>query len=301
MRTDIQYYMSTKAAYTIRDLEQLTGIKAHTIRIWEKRYGLISPDRTDTNIRTYCNTDLKRLLNIAILNKKGIKISKIAQLSIEDLKQEVKNSSEEYTQNNSQVESLILAMIEFDELRFEKLLNTFIIKYGFENTLTDILTPFFTRIGVLWQIGTINPAQEHFVSNLIRQKLLVAIDGQMYKPRENYKTFVLFLPEGELHELGLLFAYYVLKKVGHKVIYLGQSLPIGDLTEVYKTIQFDSLYVNITSSIFADNIADFFKELNKLFPDKNIYASGYQVQVNQTLIPSNIHIINSYKNFENQV
>jgi DNA-binding transcriptional MerR regulator len=293
--------MSTKAAYTIRDLEQLTGIKAHTIRIWEKRYGLISPDRTDTNIRTYCNTDLKRLLNIAILNKKGIKISKIAQLSIEDLKEEVKNSSEEYTQNNSQVESLILAMIEFDELRFEKLLNTFIIKYGFENTLTDILTPFFTRIGVLWQIGTINPAQEHFVSNLIRQKLLVAIDGQMFKPMENHKTFVLFLPEGELHELGLLFAYYVLKKAGHKVIYLGQSLPMGDLTEVHKTIHFDSIFVSITSSIFADNIAEFFKELKKLFPDKNIYASGYQVQVNQTIIPSNIHIINSYKNFENQI
>jgi MerR family transcriptional regulator, light-induced transcriptional regulator len=289
--------MSTKAAYTIKDLEQLSGIKAHTIRIWEKRYSIISPDRTDTNIRTYCNNDLKRLLNIAILNKKGIKISRIAKLTTEELREEVKTSSEDYAQNNSQIESLILAMLEFDELRFEKLLNTYIIKFSFENTITDILIPFFTRIGVLWQIGTINPAQEHFVSNLFRQKLLVAIDGQLFKPREDSKTFVLFLPEGELHELGLLFSYYLLKKAGHKVIYLGQSLPTGDLTEIVKTTYFDNIFVSITSSIFENNIADYFNNLVEIFPDKNIYASGYQVQSNHTLIPSKVQIISSYKNF----
>lgn len=301
MRTDIQYYMSTKAVYTIKDLEHLTGIKAHTIRIWEKRYNIIRPERTDTNIRTYCNRDLKRLLNIAILNKNGVKISKIAKLSAEELREEVKNSSESQTKNANQIESLILAMLEFDELRFEKLLNTYIIKFGFESTITDILTPFFTRIGVLWQIGTINPAQEHFVSNLIRQKLLVAIDGQVSKPNENAQTFVLFLPEGELHELGLLFAYYLLKKAGHKIIYLGQSLPVGDLNEVYKTIPFDNIFVNITASIFSDSIVEFFDELLKLFPDKKIYASGYQVQMNQTLISSKIHIVNTFKSFIDQI
>lgn len=297
MRTDIEYFMSTKAVYTIKDLEQLSGIKAHTIRIWEKRYNLINPDRTDTNIRTYCNDDLKRLLNIAILNKKGIKISKIAKLSVEQLREEVQTRNEEDTQNNSQVESLILAMIEFDELKFEKLLNTFIIKHGFENTIADILTPFFTRIGVLWQIGTINPAQEHFVSNLIRQKLLVAIDGQVHKPKDDNQTYVLFLPEGELHELGLLFAYYVIKKSGHKVIYLGQSLPTGDLVEVDKVSSFDNIFVNITASVFTEKIVEFFDELIKLFPDKTIYASGYQVQVNQSLIPSKIQVISNFKTF----
>ena len=197
------------AAYSIRELENLSGIKAHTIRIWEKRYGLIAPERTSTNIRSYCDTELKKLLNISILNRNGLKISKIAQLSPEEIVAKITQFTQDVTSTESQIESLTVAMIDLDEYRFEQLLARSIIQFGFEEAITRVLYPFFVRIGIMWQTGSVNAAQEHFITNLVKQKFYVAIDGLVVNTRQNARTFVFFLPEGELHEIGLLFSCYL--------------------------------------------------------------------------------------------
>jgi MerR family transcriptional regulator, light-induced transcriptional regulator len=217
------------ASYSIKDLEDLSGIKAHTIRIWEKRYGIVVPERTTTNIRLYSDDDLKKLLNISILNRNGLKISYLSKLTNNELKEKVIHISRETSDAGTQIENLIISMLELDEWKFDKILSDSIIRIGFEEAMVQVMHPFFEKIGLLWQTGSINPAQEHFVSNLMRQKLIVAIDGQAPARLENRPTFILFLHENELHELGLLFYSYLLKKKGVNVIYLGQAVPFDDL------------------------------------------------------------------------
>ncbi|MFW5979061.1 MAG: MerR family transcriptional regulator, partial [Bacteroidia bacterium] len=216
---------SKMATYSIRELEKLSGIKAHTIRIWEKRYKIIQPKRTGTNIRYYSNNDLKKLLNITILNRQGWKISDIAKLSDEELNRKVKDFSYDSKDTESQIEKLVIAMVDLDEVKFDQILSNAIMHDGFEQTIINLIFPFFKKIGLLWQTGSINPAQEHFVSNLFRQKLMVAIDNLKIPDRKDAKKFILFLPEKEFHELGLLFYSYLIKKSGHSVIYLGSSVP----------------------------------------------------------------------------
>ncbi|RYF66671.1 MAG: MerR family transcriptional regulator, partial [Cytophagaceae bacterium] len=183
--------------YSIKDLEQLSGIKAHTLRIWEHRYNIIQPKRTDTNIRTYDDQDLKLVLNISLLKDHGYKISEISKLSVEEMYQEVIKISDKQLSYPDQIHALTITMIDLDEDRFEKIISTNILQFGFENTMINIIYPFLSRIGTLWVTGSIGPAQEHFITNLIRQKLIVAIDGQVSKQRPNGKKYMLFLPEGE--------------------------------------------------------------------------------------------------------
>ncbi|MFY7911452.1 MAG: MerR family transcriptional regulator, partial [Emticicia sp.] len=160
--------------YSIKDLEQLSGIKAHTLRIWEQRYNIINPKRTDTNIRTYDDNDLKLVLNIALLKDHDYKISEIAKLSLEELSKEVLAISDKQLNYPDQIHALTIAMIDIDEERFEKIMSTNILQFGFENTMINIIYPFLSRIGTLWVTGSIGPAQEHFITNLIRQKIIVA-------------------------------------------------------------------------------------------------------------------------------
>lgn len=275
--------------YSIKDLEQLSGIKAHTLRIWEQRYNLLKPKRTDTNIRYYDDVDLKLILNVAMLNTHGIKISKIAAMSSNDISQEIIRLTDQSMDHNDQIQALTICMIEMDEDRFEKVLSTNILKLGFEETVLDVIYPFLSKIGILWQTGAINPAQEHFISNLIRQKLIVAIDGQMGKSQG--KTFMLFLPEGELHELSLLFSSYLIKKHGHKVIYLGQSTPQIDLISVYKIQQPDYLLTIITSSPSGDKVQDYLNMLGKEFRNSEIFISGLQALDQSLSIPSNLRLL----------
>ncbi|HNS47584.1 MAG TPA: MerR family transcriptional regulator, partial [Bacteroidales bacterium] len=209
-----------QCTYLIRDLEKMTGIKAHTIRIWEKRYQVVKPKRTSTNIRYYCDEDLKRLLNISALIKQGFKISQLAELGDDELNEKIMNAYSHESEETSRIDNLVTAMIDLDEPRFEKTIHLATLNMGFEHTILNIIYPFLERIGILWLTGTINPAQEHFVSNLLRQKLLVAIDNLIVKPARDSKRFILFLPENELHELGLLFYSYLVRKSGHKIIYL---------------------------------------------------------------------------------
>lgn len=276
--------------YSIKDLEQLSGIKAHTLRIWEQRYNLLSPKRTETNIRFYDDDDLKLILNVAMLNDNGFKISKIASMAEEDIRTEVVRLTERSLTHDDQIHALTISMIEMDEQRFEKVLSGNISKLGFEQTMLNIIYPFMSKIGVLWQTGAINPAQEHFISNLVRQKLIVAIDNQ--KNSGGGKTFLLFLPEGELHEISLLFASYLIKSKGHKVIYLGQSTPNEDLLSVYKLHSPDFLLTVITTSPSAEYTQQYIEGLSTRFPSSQILVTGYQVIGQDLVLPSNVQQMN---------
>ncbi|MFT4737850.1 MAG: DNA-binding transcriptional MerR regulator, partial [Paraglaciecola sp.] len=220
--------------FSIKDLEHLSGIKAHTIRIWEQRYELIQPKRTGTNIRFYDDNDLKLILNVSLLKENGFKISKISLMNEGDIQREVLRLTEISLRYPEQIHALTICMVDLDEDRFERLMSTNIQKLGFEKTMLNIIYPFLSKIGILWQTGAINPAQEHFISNLVRQKLIVAIDNQYVSSAVKSKKYILFLPEGELHEMSLLFADYVIKARQNRSIYLGQSLPMVDLEELCK-------------------------------------------------------------------
>ncbi|NJL13748.1 MAG: MerR family transcriptional regulator [Microscillaceae bacterium] len=278
--------------YSIRDLEHLSGIKAHTLRVWEQRYNLVKPKRTDTNIRYYDDLDLKLILNVSLLKENGYKISKIAQMSEHDLRDRVIEITEQSSKSPDQIQALTLAMIDLDEDRFEKLISTNTLQMGFERTMTQIIYPFLVRIGFLWQTGAINPAQEHFISHLIRQKLIVAIDGQVYTPRPDSRKYLLYLPEGEMHELSLLFASFIIKSRNHKVIYLGQSLPFQDLVEVYKIHRPDTVMSIITSTPGQDIIQEYIEKVCEKLPEAKILLSGYQVVGQDLRLPSNARIFN---------
>ncbi len=279
------------SVYSIRDLEQLSGIKAHTLRIWEQRYNIVSPKRTDSNIRYYDDVDLKLILNISLLKDHGFKISQIAEMKEGEMKNEIIKITDKSLSSSEQVQALTLAMIELDEERFDKIIATNALQLGFERTMMQVIYPFLVRVGVLWQTGAIHPAQEHFMSNLIRQKLIVAIDGQVVKHNPNAKKFLLFLPEGELHELSLLFANYLVKSRNHKVVYLGQSLPLQDLFEVYKVYQPEYIMTIATSSPSQNTVQEYIDQLAQKFSESKILLSGYQIIGQDLQVPANAMLI----------
>ncbi len=274
--------------YSIKDLERVTGIKAHTIRIWEKRYNIVKPERTESNIRCYTDENLKRLLNISILVKNGYKISRIANLDNKEINDKILDISRLNNNYISQVESLIVSMIELDEFKFEKTLNTMIIKIGFERTVFEIIYPLFEKIGILWQTGSINPAQEHFISNLIRRKMLVAIDDLPAVTSPDSKTIILYLPEWEFHEIGLLLYEYLLRKNGFRVFYLGQSLPLEDLIAVAKIRKPDHIMSVFSSPVPKEDFKKYIHEISRNFPDTTVFISGYITQNISFPLPANV-------------
>lgn len=279
-------------SYSIKDLEQLSGIKAHTLRIWEQRYSIISPNRTDTNIRTYDDQDLKLVLNISLLKDHGYKISEISKLSVEDMAHEVLKISAKPLNYPDQIQALTLSMIDLDEGRFDEIIKANISQFGFENTMMNIIYPFLSRIGILWVTGSIGSAQEHFITNLIRQKLIAAIDALGNKSASTGKTFVLFLPEGEFHEISLLFANYIVRARSNKVIYLGQNLPFDELVFIYKTRRPDYIFTALTSVPANHEVQPFVDRMARTFPDSQLLLTGYQVIGQDIDMPKNAVIIN---------
>lgn len=277
--------------YSIKDLENLTGIKAHTIRMWEQRYELIKPDRTDSNIRLYGADELKFMLNIALLNNNGYKISKIAQMSSNEVNERVLETIQKNTSYEDQINALIVSMIDMEEDKFESIMSSNILQYGFEKTMTSVIYPMLNRIGTLWSAESINPAQEHFISNLIRQKIIVAIDGYFEPNRVNPKKFMLFLPDGELHEISLLFSYYLIKSRGNKVIYLGQSMPLKDVISAYELHKPEYLFAIITSSPPPDQVQNYVNTLGNSFSASQVLLSGYQVVGQDIQTPDNTTIL----------
>jgi len=292
------YKILFMANYSIKDLENFTGVKAHTIRIWEKRYNVVEPKRTCTNIRYYNDEDLKKLLNVSILNRHGYKISNIVNFSDESMSEKILNLTHSDNNLESQVESLVLAMIDMDEARFEKIFNTAVINLGFEEAILKLMYPFFEKIGLLWQIGSINPAQEHFVSNLLRQKLIVAIDGIIENLNGKTKTFVLFLPEGEHHELGLLFYHYLIKKYNFKVYYLGETVPFEGLEDVCKIKNVDYFVTSVITARASEEIQAYIYKLSESFINSTIFLSGLQTTHMDFEIPGNVEIIDNVYSFK---
>jgi DNA-binding transcriptional MerR regulator len=281
------------ASYSIKELEKLSGIKAHTIRIWEKRYGILKPDRTDTNIRYYCDNDLKRLLNIVILNRFGIKISKIAKFSDTEMSDKVMELSADTSSPESSIENLVIAMVELDEFKFDKILSRYIMHDGFENAVIKVIFPFFNQIGILWQTGSINPVHEHFVSNLFRQKLMVAIDNVNVADSKNVEKVVMFLPEGEYHELALLFYNYLVKKTGKLVYYLGSSVPFEDLKQIVSMVNPNYLFLSITSSLNLNGVGKYIKRMSETFPTQKVFVTGLQIKESNSIFPSNVVKVSS--------
>jgi DNA-binding transcriptional MerR regulator len=281
------------AVYSIRELEKLSGIKAHTIRIWEKRYNLIEPHRTQTNIRYYTDNDLKKILNVAVLNRHGIKISNIAKLNDLELREEIISISKADQSQESAIDSMIVAMIDMDEYRLNAIIEKSISKTGFKATVTDLLYPFLEKVGILWQSGDVNPAQEHFVSNLIRQKIISATENLSGTYNPKAKKFLLMLPEGEWHEITLLFVYYLLREANHEVIYLGQSVPYSDVLATGASKSFDYIFISSTTTQPEFDFILYLKDLGGAFPDKKIlYFSRFLGEKPSELSENHIQIRN---------
>lgn len=287
--------------YSIKDLEKISGIKAHTIRMWERRYGLIEPQRTETNIRFYSDCDLKRLLNVSILNHNGIKISHIAGLTDAEIKNRVLDLSIDGRSSSVQIESLMVAMLELDETKFLNGLSSSIIKMGFEVSVETVLFPFLERIGVLWQAGTINPAQEHFISNLIRQKLFVAIDNEMQSPVQNGPRIIMFLSEHEQHEIGLLFYNLLARKEGMNVVYLGAGVPLEDLSLVHRLRPADVFMTSFITAMDKQEMEDLLREYHKRFPEIPFYLSGLQMELLQPELPEGFTVVNKVRVFKERL
>ena len=278
--------------YSIKEIEQLSGIKAHTLRMWEQRYNFIKPKRTESNIRSYDDEDLKLVLNISLLKDNGNKISRICNMSAQDLQMEVRRLMDNKMGFPEQIQGLTLAMLELDEDRFEKILSTNILQIGFERTMMNLIYPFFNKIGILWQTGTINPAHEHFMSNLIRQKIIVAIDGQLVNSTNFNKKYLLFLPENEFHEIGLLFSAYIIKSRNNKVIYIGQNVPHLDLVSIYKDHNPDCLLTVMTTFPRLDRVQAYIYKLSDSFPNSQILISGHQVVGQDIEFSKNVVLLN---------
>lgn len=280
-------------SFTIKDLENLSGIKAHTIRIWEQRYQFLKPSRTDTNIRYYSCEELKKILNIALLNKYGFKISHIDKMRDEELREKIMSLTGAEALQERIVNEMIQAMIDLDMDKLEETIDRYINTKGIERAITQIIFPFLEKIGVLWLTNHINPAQEHLVTNIIRQKLIVGIE-QVRSSLKADKSVLLFLPEGEHHEMGLLFVHYLLKSRGVTVIYLGANVPLNDVEYVVKLKQPDYLFSHLTSVTHKFNFEKFLAAISKKIADKPFVISGQLAQAYQKKIPAPIKFKKSF-------
>ena len=264
-------------SFTIKDLENLSGIKAHTIRIWEHRYSFLKPERSETNIRHYNNEELKKLLNVALLNKYGFKISHIDKMDEIEINQKILSLNQGQAHQERILNELIRHMINLDIEKFELLLDDYIIARGTEKAIIQIIFPFLEKIGILWLTNHINPAQEHIITNIIRQKLIFSLEN-LGKIVEINKTILLFLPEGEYHELGLLFMHYLLKNRGAKIIYMGCNVPLADIEYVVNIKKPDYLFAHLTSRSHKFNFDKFMSSISKNFQGTPVILSGQLVK-----------------------
>jgi MerR family transcriptional regulator, light-induced transcriptional regulator len=260
--------------FTIRDVENLSGIKAHTLRIWELRHGLICPKRKPGNHRLYDNEDLKYLLRIAYLYHHGHKISTIAKMSDFDICQAALCITEQKDAMAIYLNQMLDASIDFDLIQFDKILHNVIVHFGIEKSFIQIIFPFLEKIGLLWLTGNIIPAQEHFASTLIAKKLHIAISGLDHVPSGERGRVILFTPQGELHEISLLFMHYMLKKNNIHTAYLGKNIDLDELIYYCAHRQASHLYFHQVTQLGRYDPQKYVDQLLHLFPDKQIVFSG---------------------------
>lgn len=281
--------------YSIKDLEFLSGIKAHTIRIWEKRYQLLDPDRSDTNIRFYSDEDVKKLMNVAMLIKNGYKISNVASFDEAKLQVEVLRQNQNYHDPGHNIEQLLIHSVNLDTFGFEQYLNKIIFDNGFSKTIQNVVFPFFDRIGLLWQAGTIFVAHEHFVSNLIRNRLI--IEAAKFDNNLSGKNMLFFLREDELHELGLLYFNFLAAENGFRCVYLGQSLPFTDLSNLLRNHEFDFVCTSFIYAIEKPELEQYLSNLSMVFNKNRILIAGRQIAIHKPKLPSNVIVIKNSNDF----
>jgi len=225
--------------YSMSQIEVLTRISAHKLRIWERRYGFPKPMRTDTNIRYYSDDQLKKLLNVGVLNRNGYRISVITKMSLEEIHENVTNILSNITSEfQDEINILILNMLEYNEKEFQSVFQRSVIRRGFLETITEVIYPFLNQIGILWGTNKVIVSQEHFITNLIRQKIVSAIDA-LPLPLENAPSIALFLLDSEDHEIGLLLSFFIAKSLGWRVFYLGQRVPANNIPDFVEKIHPD--------------------------------------------------------------
>jgi len=260
--------------YTLYELEKLTGILAATIRVWERRYNIIKPKRTETKRRWYDDFDLRRLINISIIYHSGTKISKIAKYSESELIEKVEFLTRDSVISDTYVKSLIFAMLSFNGNAVNEILLRSVINIGFEDTFSSVVFPFLRRIGIMWHTGSANTGAEHFITNILREKLIVAIDSLPPANDPERKRVIMFLPDNELHEMGLLFYSYLIRKLGHEVLYLGQATPFLALAEVAEKWHSDILVTGVLSELSVFEPEEYLNRLSTTFKSQKILVCG---------------------------
>ncbi len=294
----IEKMNNVKASFSIRDMENLSGIKAHTIRIWEKRYNLFTPERTDTNIRTYSIGSLQKLLNITLLYNNGYKISKIAKIDEGQIPIMVREIVSNNSEKSHAINAFKLAMVNFDQTLFLNTYSSLLSEKSFREIFSDVFIPLLNELGLLWQTDTISPAHEHFITHLIKQKLYINTEKlQMSEPTKKDKVFALFLPENEIHELGLLYINYEITLRGYKSIYLGQTMPIDSLEDLLKYHDNLTFLSYFTVSPTKDELTSYFEKFSNTLNatgNSSLYVLGHQIQyVDKDNLPDNIKIFES--------
>jgi DNA-binding transcriptional MerR regulator len=283
--------------FSISDIENLTGIKAHTIRVWEHRYDFFTPKRSDSNIRYYDDDDLCLFLNIATLNENGYKISKISKMNIEEINQLVKSLKEDHYNVNVQVQMLSNAMLKMDDFEFDEILTACISDMGMEKAMKEIIFPFMRKVGFMWQVGTINAAHEHFATQKIEQIIIYSTYLDAKKPDLDGKRYLLFLPPDENHEIGLLFAQYLIKINGHHALYLGQNLPYDSLEEVVCYYEPDYAFTVLTTISGDQSIEAIINNLAKSVGNTSLILAGGQITINNLTNRDNLIFINNISEF----
>lgn len=280
------------AIYSIRDLEHLTGIKAHTIRIWEQRYRLVVPHRTDTNIRYYTDEELRLLFNIALLNRHGYKISKLADMPHDRIAKMASEIAENSEGQNAQIDAFTLAMIDMDELSFERIFSAYVWENGFERTMLELVYPFLDKLNTLWLTNSVSPAHEKFITNLIRRKLISAIDREPISYQEDGHTFVLYTPEGEAQELTLLFMQYLLRTRQHKVIYLGANTSLSDIRDISHTLNPKFIFTILQEPLPRQSIQSYVDNASRSINGSELLLTGAQLFVQPVKLPGNVRVLN---------
>lgn len=261
--------------YSIKDLEKLSGVKAHTLRIWEKRYNIIHPKRTPSNIRYYLDDDLKKVLNIALLNRNGIKISKIAEMNQSEIYHKVAEITDVDESFEGQLDSLTISLLELNEAKFVQLINKNIEQRGFTETMLEVIYPLLDKLAMMWISGSIKNIHEKFVSNIITRKCSVEIDKLPITKKE---TFLIYLPEGESNELSLLFLHYLIKKNGYNIISAGSEVNIYDLLEIVDVKIPDYIFTIINESGEISDFDAYVAQLCQNFETSKIILSGIRPQ-----------------------
>jgi DNA-binding transcriptional MerR regulator len=283
--------------FSIKDIENLTGIKAHTIRIWEQRYGILKPKRTPTNIRFYDADDLKSALRISLLNNFGYKISRIQQMTISDMDGLIKKISDEDFKLQAQTNEMLEATLAMDVPRLENMVANQIRRQGMEATMEGLVFQFLEKIGLMWVANYLAPAQEHLASNVLYRKLAVAIDNLHFNP-EGVKV-LLFLPEGEVHELALMYVQYLLRKNGVIPIYLGANTPLKEVELVYDAVKPDYVYTHLTSVAKDWDPSRYYKRLTEVVKGASLFISGRAIHKIKTVSGDNVRLLHSLNEVRN--